>query len=73
MVKAKARAATANLRIEVDRRWFWNFTGELVDLLRQVAADARRRGETVDANAIEARIDDAVEQLERVQKREATK
>src|ERR1700722_13614918 len=46
---AAARQATRNLRIEVDRKCFWNFNNETLDLLRAVAADAQKRGEMSDA------------------------
>jgi hypothetical protein len=70
---AAARQATANLRIEVDRKWFWSFNNETLDLLRAVAADAKKRGETSDGQMVERHIDGMVEQLERIQKKEAAR
>jgi hypothetical protein len=70
---AQARQATRGLRLEVDKKWFWSFNNEMLDLLRQVAADAKSRGEHADARAIEAHIDAACEQLEKIQKRETAK
>jgi hypothetical protein len=71
VANAKARAATANLRIEVDRKWFWSFCNEMLDTLRAVSADAKRRGEQGDARMIERVIDDACTQLEKIQAKEA--
>jgi hypothetical protein len=78
--RTKAAIAKAQLRVlkqqhmlSVDRRWFWNFTNEMLELLRQVAADARRRGEAADANIIERVINDACEQLERIQRKDAAR
>ena len=70
---AQTRAATRGLRIEIDRKFFWSFCNEALDLLRAVAANARKRGAQADARAIERHIDDMCDQLERVQKREANK
>jgi len=70
---AQARLATKETRIEVDKRWFWTFTNEMLDTLRAVAADAKKRGQQGDARTIERVIDDACEQLERIQKKEAAR
>jgi hypothetical protein len=67
----QARLATKNLRIEIDRKLFWSLTGELIETLRQCAADAKRRGETGDVRVIERVIDDACTQLEKIQAKEA--
>jgi hypothetical protein len=52
-------------------RWFWDFANEMVDTLRAVAADAKKRGASGDARAIEARVDAFCEQLEKVQQKDA--
>jgi hypothetical protein len=70
---AAAREATRGMRIEVDRKWFWNSHNETLDLLRAVAADAKKRGETSDAQMIERHIDAMCDQLERIEKREVAK
>jgi hypothetical protein len=70
---AAARQATRGLRIEVDRKWFWNFNNETIELLHTIAADAKKRGETNNAQMVERHIDGMVEQLERIQKKEAAR
>jgi hypothetical protein len=70
---AAARQATASMRIEVDRKWFWSFNNETLDLLRAIAADAQKRGEMSDARMIEAHINSMCDQLEAIQKKEAGK
>jgi hypothetical protein len=67
---AQARVSTRNLRIEVDRKWFWSFTGETLDLLRACAADAKKRGATSDAHMIERHVSDMCDQLEAIQAKE---
>ena len=69
----QARAATRALRIEVDRKWFWDFAAEALDTMREAASDARRHGEQMRAQAIESRIDAACTQLDKIQQREANK
>jgi hypothetical protein len=71
IARAKARAATRGYRLEVDRKWFWSFNNETMDLLRAVAADAKKRGETSDARMVERHIDSMCDQLEAIQKKEA--
>jgi hypothetical protein len=73
IARAQARQATRGLRIEIDRKMFWSLTGDLVETLRQCAVDARQRGATGDACVIERVIDGACEQLERIQKKEASR
>jgi hypothetical protein len=68
---AQARQATRGLRIEVDRKWFWSFNNETLDLLRAVADDAQKRGETSDARMIERHIDGMCTALEKLQAKEA--
>ena len=70
---AAARQATASMRIEIDRKLFWSLTGEMLEMLRQCAGDAKRRGERADANTIERVIDEACEQLERIEKKDAAR
>jgi hypothetical protein len=65
VLMAQARLATKELRIEIDRRWFWSTMGEMLDMLRACAADAKKRSATADARTIERVIDAAGEQLEK--------
>ena len=68
---AKARQATRELRIEVDRRWFWDFAGEAVHLLGEFASEANKRGERTRADAINSRVDAFCAALNKIQEREA--
>jgi hypothetical protein len=70
---AQARQATANLRVEVGARWFWDFSGAAIDCMRDLAREARRQGQQGQANALEARIDDACDQLAKIQQKEAAR
>jgi hypothetical protein len=69
--KAKVRAIKQQHMLSVDRKWFWSFTAEMVDMLRDMAADLRKRGERGQANAIEARVDAVCLELEKIQQRSA--
>jgi hypothetical protein len=58
--------------LSVDRRWFWDFANDALDTMREASSEAKRKGEQMRAQAIDARIDAACVQLEAVQKRAAT-
>jgi hypothetical protein len=73
VAKAEARAATRGYRLEVDAKWFWTFNNETLDILRAVAADAKQRGATSDARAIERHVDSMCDELEKVQAKEAAR
>ncbi len=70
---AEARQATREMRIEIDRKWFWDFAAEALDALRELAAEAKQHGQQMRAQAIESRIDAACAELDRIQKREASR
>ena len=67
----QARLATRKLRVEVPAKFFWDFSAEALDALRELASEAKQHGQQMRAQAIESRIDAACEQLDRIQKREA--
>ena len=67
---AEARNATRELRVEVDRRWFWNFVNEVMDDLHQQANEARRAGEQMRVTQLENRIEALGNELDRIQKQQ---
>jgi len=68
---AEAREATRGLRVEVPTKFFWDFSAEALDAMRELAAAARRNGEQMRAQAIEARVDGFCGELDKIQRREA--
>jgi hypothetical protein len=68
---AAARLATKELRVEVPTKFFWDFCAEGLDALRELAAEARQRGQQMRAQGIDARVDGICAELERIQKRAA--
>jgi hypothetical protein len=69
--KAEARRIKQQHMISVDRKWFWDFCAAALDIAREAAAEARKRGEQGRADSIEGRIDAACERLDKLQQREA--
>jgi hypothetical protein len=67
---AAARVATRHLRIEVDRKWFWDFTATALDAMQDLAREARKQGQKTEAAALQARLDTTVQALEKLQARE---
>jgi hypothetical protein len=67
---AEARQATRGMRVEVDRKWFWDFANDALDTMREASGEAKKRNEQMRAQGIDARIDAACVQLDRIQKRE---
>ena len=65
--------AQARLATEIDRRWFWSTMGEMLDMLRACAADAKKRSEHGDARMIERVVDEVRTALEKIQAKEASK
>jgi hypothetical protein len=70
--KAELRRIKQEHMLSVDRRWFWDFANDALDTMREASSEAKRKGEQMRAQAIDARIDAACVQLEAVQKRAAT-
>ena len=68
VARARARLATREYRVEVPARWFWSFTADAIDAMRDLAAEARKQGQNGPANALDARIEAACAELERIQK-----
>jgi hypothetical protein len=71
--KAEARRIKQQHMISVDRAWFWNFSAEALDALRELAAEAKKHGQQMRADSIESRVDAACQQLDRLQQREAAR
>lgn len=69
---AEARNATRHLRVEVDRRWFWNFANEVMDDLHQQANEARGAGQRMRVTQLANRIEALGNELDKIQKRQAT-
>jgi hypothetical protein len=65
---AAAREATKALRLEVPTRWFWSFANDALDDMRTLASEARRQGEQGRAQALDARLDAALKELNKIQK-----
>jgi hypothetical protein len=63
--------ATRAQRVEVDAKFFWDFTATALVSMRDLAAEARKQGQRGQADALDARIDEAARELERIQKRAA--
>jgi hypothetical protein len=59
--------------LSVDRKFFWSFANDALDTMREASSEAKRKGEQMRAQGIDARIDAACVELERVQKREAAR
>jgi hypothetical protein len=68
--RARVRALKQQHMLSVDRKWFWDSHNETLDLLRAIAADARKRGEQGDARMIERHIGDMCAELEKIQAKE---
>jgi hypothetical protein len=71
--KAEARRIKQAHLLSVSRAWFWDFCGQMLDIAREAAAEARKRGEQSRAASIDARIDAACERVDRLQQREAAR
>jgi hypothetical protein len=69
--RARLRALKQQHMLSVDRKWFWDSHNETLDLLRAIAADAQKRGETSDARMVERHIDGMCTALEKIQAKEA--
>jgi hypothetical protein len=72
-LRAETRAATRELRIEVDAKWFWSFVNDALDCMKDLAGEARKQSQNMAAGALELRIDAACKELDRIQQREAAR
>jgi hypothetical protein len=67
---AQARLAARAQWVEVPAKFFWSFANESLDSMRDLAREARKQGQRREADALNARIDAACTELERIQQRQ---
>jgi hypothetical protein len=72
VLAAQARQATRGLWVEVPAKFFWDFAAGSVEAMRELASEARKQNDTGRVHAIERAIDEACEQLDKLQRRAAS-
>jgi hypothetical protein len=73
IAKAKARMATKEARIEVNRRWFWSTMNGVLEDWREQADAAQKRGERLRADQLEDAITRLADELQKISTKEAAR
>jgi hypothetical protein len=68
--QAEARVAARQQMLSVDRKWFWDFAGAVLDGWREERADAARRGQQGRIGQIDGLIDALERDLSKIQERD---
>jgi hypothetical protein len=69
--QAELRRIKQEHLMSVNRARFWSFSVEALDAMRELAAEAKKHGQQMRAQGIEARVDEICGRLDQLQKREA--
>jgi hypothetical protein len=71
MRRAELQRIKQEHMISVDRRWFWDFANAALDEMRSASHEAKKHGEQMRAQGIDATVDMLCEQLDLIQQRQA--